>query len=87
MASPAVQALERAVAREVGWPLFDMKRRGAELGDGRTELVVEETSGESVVWEAVVSVGREVPMPNCGISMELATKTEQQLVVGCLQRR
>ena len=87
MASPAVQALERAVAREVGWPLFDMKRRGAELGDGRPELVVEETSGESVVWEAVVSVGREVLMPDCGMSMELATRTEQQLVVGCLQRR
>ena len=42
----AVQALERAVLGEVGWPLLAMTRRGAELGDGRTELVVEDPGGE-----------------------------------------
>ena len=87
MASPAVQALERAVLREVGWLLFDMTRHGAELGGGRTELVVEDPSGERLVWEAVVSIGREVPAPSCGLAMELVTKTEPQLVVECLRRR
>ena len=86
LASPAVQALERAVLYELGWPLFDMTRRGAELGEGRTELVVEGPSGERVVWGADVRVGREVPSPSCGVAMEHATKTEPQLVVECLRR-
>ena len=51
LASPAVQALERAVLYELGWPLFDMTRRGVELGEGRTELVVEGPSGERVGLE------------------------------------
>ena len=87
MASPAVQALERAVLREVGWSLLAMARRGAELGDDRTELVVEDPTGERVVWEAIVRVEREVPVPSCGLAMELSTKTEPQLVVECLRRR
>jgi len=87
LCSPAVQALERAVLYELGWPLFDMARHGAELGQGRTELVVEEPGGEQVVWEAVVRVGRELPSPSCGLAMELVTKTEPQLVVEGLRRR
>ncbi len=87
MAAPAVQALERAVLGEVGWPLFEMTRHGADLGGGRTELVVEDPSGQRVVFEAVVRVAREVPMPSCGTAVELATKTEPQLVVECLRRR
>ena len=87
MASPAVQALERAVLGEVGWPLFEMTRHGADLGGGRTELVVEDPSGQRVVFEAVVRVAVEVPMPSCGTAVELATKTEPQLVVECLRRR
>ena len=87
MATPAVQALERAVFGEVGWPLLGMTRWGAELGGGRTELVVEDPGGSRVVWEAVISVGREVPAPSCGLAIELATKTEPQLVVAHLRRR
>jgi hypothetical protein len=86
LASPAVQALERAVLSELGWPLFDMARRGVQLGEGRTGLVVEDPSGERVVWSAVVRVGREVPSPSCGVAMELVTKTEPQLVVEHLRR-
>ena len=87
MATPAVQALERAVLGEVGWPLMGMTRWGAELGAGRTELVVEDPGGGRFVWEAVVSIGREVPAPSCGLAMELAVKTEPQLVVAGLRRR
>ncbi|MGD0982462.1 MAG: sucrase ferredoxin [Acidimicrobiales bacterium] len=87
LASPTVQALERAVLGEIGWSLFDMTRRGSELGEGRTQLVVEDTDGERAVWEAVVRVGKEVPSPSCGMAIELVTKTEPQLVVECLLRR
>ncbi len=86
LASPAVQALERAVLYELGWPLFDMTRRGVELGAGRTELVVEGPGGEQTVWKADVRVGREVPSPSCGVAMEQVTKTEPQLVVEHLRR-
>lgn len=86
LASPAVQALERAVLSELGWPLFDMTRRGAEREEGRTELVVEGPGGERVVWGADVRVGREVLSPSCGVAMELVTKTEPQLVVEHLRR-
>jgi hypothetical protein len=87
MGTPAIQALERAVLGEVGWPLFDMERHGAELGDDRTELVVWDRSGKPTTWEALVRVGREVPAPDCGLSVELATKTEPQWIVEGLRRR
>lgn len=87
MVSPAVQALERVVLKEVGWALFTMTRRGAELGDDRAELVVEDLSGKAVAWEAFVRVDRDVPVPSCGSPIELATKTEPQFVVECLRRR
>ncbi|MGO9332816.1 MAG: sucrase ferredoxin [Acidimicrobiales bacterium] len=87
MGSPAIQALERAVLGEIGWPLFDMVRLGAELGGHRTELVVDDPSRGRSVWEAVVRVEREVPVPDCGVPTELATKTEPQLMVEGLRRR
>jgi len=87
MASPVIQVLERAVLREVGWPLFDMARRGAELGGDRVELLVEHPNGEKAIWEAAVRIGREVPSPDCGFPMELATKTEPQFLVEGLRRR
>lgn len=87
MASPVIQALERAVFGEVGWSLLDMVRHGRQLGGDRAELVVEDPNGERSVWEAVVRVDREVPTPSCGLPMELATKTEPQLVVERLRRR
>jgi hypothetical protein len=87
MASPAVQVLERAVLGVIGWPLFDMVRHGRQLEDGRTELVVEGPGGESIVFEALVHEGETLPVPDCGGSIELATKSEAQLVVGGLRRR
>jgi hypothetical protein len=86
MGTPAIQALERAVLGEMGWPLLEMARRGSSRGE-LTELVVEEPDGCTATWEAVVRVGREVPVPDCGQPIELATKTEPQLVVQGLRRR
>ncbi len=86
MASPEIQAVERAVLGEVGWPLLDLVRRGAGLGDGRFQLVVEEPGGSPSVWEAFVHA-ETLPMPDCGQPLELATRTEAQFVVESLRRR
>ena len=87
MTSPAVQALERAVAGELGWPLFALRRLGVDLGEGMTELVVEGPGGDETVWEATVRVGARVLSPGCGEPIALATKTEPQLVVEALRQR
>ena len=87
MATPALQALERAVLAELGWPLFTMTRYGVELGGGRTELVVEGPAGERVVWQGFVRVARTIPVPDCGQAIEFAAKTEPQLVVEGLRSR
>lgn len=87
LVSPAVQALERAVLAVVGWPLFEMARQGSELGDDRTELVVEDPTAGRVVWEAVVRVAGTIQLPGCGLAREAATKPEPQLVVEGLRLR
>jgi hypothetical protein len=87
MGSAAIQTLERAVLGEVGWPLFEMPRQGADLEDGRTELVVESPTGTREVWEATVRVGAAIPVPPCGQPIGLDTKSEPQLVVEGLRRR
>ena len=87
MATPALQALERAVLAELGWPLFTMTRYGVELGGGRTELVVEGPAGERVVWQGFVRVATTIPVPDCGQAIEFAAKTEPQLVVEGLRSR
>ena len=82
--SPALQALERAVLAEVGWDLFDCRRTGTELGDGRVRLDVsgpDGTDGTVRAWEAVVEVGRVLPIPECGQPVTAAVKTEPELVV------
>jgi hypothetical protein len=84
--SPCVQALERAVLAEVGWPLFDMARQGHDLGDDRVELSVESPDGSLSTWEAVVR-GEMVPVPECGLPIELATKQEPRWTVEALRRR
>jgi hypothetical protein len=86
MASPAVQALERAVLGKVGWSLFDMARHGEDLGDDGAVLFVEEPGGARLVFEATVRA-ETTPMPDCGVPVELATKTECQWVVEGLKRR
>ena len=65
-----------------------MPRQGADLEDGRTELVsVESPTGTREVWEATVRVGAAIPVPPCGQPIGLDTKSEPQLVVEGLRRR
>jgi hypothetical protein len=80
--SPAQQALERAVAAEVGWPLMGSYRRASDLADG----VVRLESEPGGVWEAVVHEGRRVPQPDCRTSPDLATKQSVEWVVEGLRQ-
>jgi hypothetical protein len=81
LGSPALQALERAVLAEVGWGLFDCRRAGTDLGDGRVRLDVSGPDGATRSWEAVVEVARLLPVPDCGQPATAAKKTEPELVV------
>jgi len=85
LASPRVQALERAVLAEVGWGLFDMARWGSDDPDGATRLHVKRPDGP-VTWEATVNAGRVLPVPECGAPVTEARKTSTELVVGALRR-
>jgi len=87
LSSPVVQVLERAVLSEIGWPLFDMSRRGKELGEDRVELVVDHPVGGRAVWEAAVRVSGLVQIPDCGVPIELAKKTEPQFALDDLHLR
>ncbi|MDA8309955.1 MAG: sucrase ferredoxin [Actinomycetota bacterium] len=77
LGSPGAQALERAVLREVGWPLFDQARSVEDLGAGRLRLSVTGPTG-AAAWEATVRPGRMHPVPECGEPLELAKKTETE---------
>lgn len=84
--SPALQALERAVLGEVGWALFDCRRTGRDLGGGRVHLEVTDPDGAVRAWEAVVEVGRLLPIPECGYPLTAAKKAEAEQVVRGLRR-
>ena len=88
LTSPAAQALEREVLREVGWGLLDRPRRGVELGDGRVRLDVGARSagGATEVWEGEVRPGRRLPVPDCGRPIEEAKKSEHEWVVASVRR-
>lgn len=80
---PAVQALEREVLAEVGWELWDLRRSGEELGDGRVRLHVRgwTAGGGEATWEATVEQGRTLPMPACGGPADQPVATAWESVV------
>jgi hypothetical protein len=80
LSSPGLQALERAVLAETGWPLLSSRRRGTEHPDGSVSLHVE-GPGSSATWEATVRRGRVLPVPVCGRPIDEATKSETELIV------
>jgi hypothetical protein len=86
LGSPAQQALERAVLAEVGWDLFDCRRTGTDLGDGRVRLDVTAPDGAIRSWEALVATTRVLPIPDCGQPLDAAKKSEPELAVQELRR-
>lgn len=85
LGSPRVQALERAVLAEMGWPLLSSVRLGTELPDGTVRLHVQ-GAGPATTWEATVSTGRLLPVPVCGHPIDEATKSEPELIVDRVRR-
>jgi hypothetical protein len=79
--SPRIQAVERVVLDEVGWGLFDMRRRGWEKSDGRVLLEVELPTAQMVTWEADVRDGRVIDLPECGEPFSDYGRTATELVV------
>ena len=80
LSSPRVQALERAVLAEMGWPLLSSVRLGTDPAGGPVSLQVQ-SAGATTYWEAAVTTGRQLPVPVCGSPIEEATKSEPELVV------
>lgn len=82
----AVQALEREAFAEVGWPWLDWRRRGEVHADGTATLTATSPDGETRTWTAAIEVARSVPVPECGLPPEAATKSEPELRVRGLHR-
>lgn len=85
LSSPHVQALERAVLAETGWPLLSSLRHGSELPDGSVSLHVVGPASSST-WEATVRTGRVLPVPVCGSPIDEAKKSEPELIVDGFRR-
>ncbi len=81
LGSSRIQAVERAVLGEMGWGLFDMRRRGWEKPDGRVRLDVELPTAQIVTWEAEVRDGRVIDLPECGEPFSDWGRTATELVV------
>jgi hypothetical protein len=83
MATPRLQALERAVLAHLGWELLDRPRAGEDGGGPIVRLQVHHPAD---VWEAEVTVGRRLPVPPCGAPIEAATKSENEWTVAGLRQ-
>lgn len=80
LASPRIQALERAVFKEVGWSLLAQHRDGRELDDGLVQLDLLDGSSWKR-WEGMVIEGRDLPVPVCGAPLGDAVKREVEWIV------
>jgi hypothetical protein len=84
--SREVQAVERVAFGDVGWAWLEHRRRGVVLDDGRVRVEALAPDGTPLAWEAEVTHGRRLPVPDCGQPIEAAKKYETELVVGDVTR-
>jgi hypothetical protein len=90
MTGREAQALERALLEELGWEVLDRPRReSARHGDvvrmelGSASCSEEDPDLDRRTYEATVTSGRELPVPDCGAPLANASKSERELhVVG-----
>jgi hypothetical protein len=80
LASPRIQALERAVLAELGWELLDRERFGTELDDGLVRLTVRQPDGDQH-WTGRVEIARTLPVPGCGVAITSEGKAAPELIV------
>lgn len=78
---PRVQALEREVLREVGWELLGWERTGHSIDTETVRLDAVDLGGRPRSWQAAVTPGRTLPVPDCGRPIAEARKTETEWVV------
>jgi hypothetical protein len=89
LAGPALQAAERAAFGAVGWSWLRHRRRVVELDadeDGSRRVLVEaadpaDPAGGVRSWVVDVTVGRRMPVPECGRDPAEAPKSETEVVV------
>jgi hypothetical protein len=84
--TPALQAVERAVFGEVGWPWLDWARSGEVLEDGTVRVVGISPEGNEVVWEGRTEPGRTLPVPECRQPLSAAAKSSTEQRVAGLGR-
>jgi len=84
---PAVQALEREAFAEIGWEWLDWHRWGEAGDDGTATVTGESPGGDRRTWTAEVEVARMVPVPECGLPIDAAKKSEPELRVRAVVRR
>jgi hypothetical protein len=84
--SAAIQAVEREAFRDVGWDWLDWHRHGSVLDDGRVTVTGTSASGEHGTWTATVEIARQVAVPECGLPIDAAKKSEPELVVRSIDR-
>jgi hypothetical protein len=81
LGSPAAQALDRAPFEEIGWPWLDYGRRALDIGPGALRMEARGPTGDIVAWEATVTDGRTLPVPECGREIGEARKSETEIVI------
>ncbi len=83
--SAPAQALEAAVLGRVGWSLLDAPRRVVPADGAPGEYELHRGGTERQVWRARVQAGRRMPVPVCGENIDMAQKSEDELVVSELR--
>jgi hypothetical protein len=86
LAPRAAQALDRAGFGEIGWTWLDHARRAVDIGPGTVRLEARTPSGGIVMWDATVTAGRTLPVPECGREIGEARKSETEVVIGAMRR-
>jgi hypothetical protein len=81
LGSPEVQAIERALLSEFGWPLLDLPRGGDCHEDGRVSFVARDPVVGLRSWRGRVVEGRVLPVPKCGSALTGNEKIQNELVV------
>ncbi|MCB0971520.1 MAG: hypothetical protein KDA97_08395 [Acidimicrobiales bacterium] len=80
LGAAGAQALERVAFAEIGWA---WERWAWEVGEveGRWHLRGWGPEGDERRWEAVVTAGAPVPVPDCGAPVEVRTRTQAAPVI------
>jgi hypothetical protein len=80
-AEPAHQAAEREAFRDVGWAWLGWRRRVLDVDGGLVRVEALDETRRWHGWEVSVDAGRTLPVPECGLPIDAATKFETEVIV------